>query len=68
MPTIAITRVTVSEVWDNDTINNTHLAIGSHDTTGDGVSINDDSSTIIIKRRCWPAIREQIDALFAENQ
>ena len=66
MPTVKVTGVTVSHVWDDESQSDYEIRCGRFDDTGPYVSVTDDSDTIFIRPESWGEIRDQIQSMMDE--
>ena len=64
MPRSEIKSVTVSHIYDDDSVDDFKIEKGEFEATGKYVSLNDGDQTIYLRPESWPEIREQIQSFF----
>lgn len=64
MPTVEVTSVTVSHIWDDKTKSDTEVEKGTFDDTGPYVAVREDDGSIYFRPESWPEIRGQIQSMF----
>lgn len=66
MPTVKVTGVTVSHIWDDESQSDYEIRCGRFDGTGHYVSLKDDGNMVFIRPDSWPEIRDQIQCMMDE--
>ena len=64
MPSVEITGVTVSHVWDDGSKNKIVISKASFEDTGNYVSVKEDDQIIYFLADSWPEIRDQVQSMF----
>jgi|GEM_PF-2577588 len=66
MPVAKVTKVTVSQVWDDNSSTDLQISKRCMDTSGLHVALSTDGETVNIYPESWPEIRDQIESMMDE--
>lgn len=64
MPYAEITSVTVTTVWDDNSVTDTQVAFKRHDDGQEVIYLTQDDNKVAIYFETWGELRDQIQGLF----